>query len=305
MRCVLLSVVLLLGLGACTSTPEPTDTPAPAEETSPPAPAQETSPPEPVVALDTAAVAPLRSYLSDSLVLATAQYIQTFKQATTGDALAATYEQAKTLTIAINNTLDIPYETVYVWVDSLNQTVSLPGLAASCVAECTEAVLAVRYSDFARQAGQTPAGIDDTFFAFMQEIYWDDVAFLGGHPDAFPAWYEQTWDYGGSSLLGDSLHLSFLQQIEQIQQATPHFTGDLQQVRAAILDDILGTHGACTTYINPVAPIQAEIQAILQQVALTEAEQAQLIDRRAAFEDLAAHQIEVDCRAGSCVCGQG
>ncbi len=298
MRLLFILLVGFTGFG-CAETPDAADTPTPSAEA--------VSIPEvPAIPLDTAIVAGLQPDIGDSLAWATARYVQQFQQVRTSDELVAVYTDIRNLSSRINQIIAIPYEVVYRWSDSLRTHMPLPGLVASCVAECTEAVFSVRTTDFLAKAEQTEATYDEDFFQLMEDVYWGELTWFDGTQVDNPIWFEKTWDYGGSSVLGDSVHVDVLHRILGLKAEAPEaLQEDLRTMRTDVFNDIIGQDRVCTTYMNPLGPIQTEINAVLALDGLADGERNQLTTRLAEFDDLVANQIEVNCREGACTCGQG
>jgi len=81
----------------------------------------------------------------------------------------------------------------------------IKGLRLHHVAEGTNYDFFLNYGHFVPLAKMTPDTDDDAFLEFQK------VLFPYGHIHSyFYGWFEQTWDYGGESLLGSGKHLEIL-----------------------------------------------------------------------------------------------
>jgi hypothetical protein len=183
----------------------------------------------------------------------------------------------------------------------LDADLDLPGLSAGCVAECTEPALILDVGFFAEKAAATKDGADDAFFELVEAFYGAQVPAAGGRVAGWPAFVEQTWDYGGHSLLGSGVHLRLLELAEPLRRSSRPFAEAAEPMREAVMDDLLSSD--CLGL--PAAEGVAEISRILEAIPLSDDERQALTGRRRELADPAAHDIEVDCRQASCACNSG
>ena len=110
---------------------------------------------------------------------------------------------------------------------------------------------------------------------------------------AFPSWVQQTWDYGGHSLLGSNKHLELLQSIDTIYQKTSLFNPHLVGYKDALLSDILAEW---VTYWDTQQAIQKELKQIIASKfsCLTEEERLQIQQRLVAFDNPDLHSISLN-----------
>jgi len=183
----------------------------------------------------------------------------------------------------------------------LDAALGLPGLSAGCVAECTEPALVLDVGFFAEKAEATKDGADDAFFELVEAFYGAEVPAADGRVAGWPGFVEQTWDYGGHSVLGSGVHLRLLELVEPLRRSSRPFAEAVEPMREAVMDDLLSS--GCLGL--PAAEGVAEISRILEVVPLSDDERQALTERRQELADPAAHDVEVDCRQASCVCNSG
>jgi len=231
------------------------------------------------------------------------EYHQAFLAAKTAEDVQALYRRA----FALETTLLAPLhkdDAVWPLLESFLETdLGLPGLSASCVAECTVPALQLDVPAFQAKAAQTESQDDDAFFDLLEDFYGPAIPLADGRLAGWPSFFEPTWDYGGHSLLGDGTHLRLLQRIDKLRKSpTGLFTDEVEVLRKTVLTDLLSGSSCAGLSAQEVA---AELARILDAVELADEERRSLTGRRLAFADPAANGIEAGCRQMTCSCNSG
>ena len=113
----------------------------------------------------------------------------------------------------------------------------------------------------------------------------------------FAAWQIQTWDYGGSSLLGRGFHYSLLQEADRLIQQQHPLRGEILEVKQSIVEDILQPSN---TFWESKDKVLIEMDNILQAdfAILDKNDRIALQARREQFNDPEAHGIKMNERSG-------
>jgi hypothetical protein len=145
---------------------------------------------------------------------------------------------------------------------------------------------------FKRAAEMTPEKCDDDFIAIMISTYGPEKFF------SLPRWINQTWDYGGTSLLGEGIDLSILTQIQKALASSKEFEPELKEIRSTILSDILSAK--CYEYDS--SKILAEVNKIILNIKFSEEEKIKLNER---LEELKnpTKEFQMNCAKKECKCG--
>ncbi len=167
------------------------------------------------------------------------------------------------------------------------------GYQPQVVAEGTAYYLFCDYRQWAAPARRTSGPQDDMFLDLQFTAFPEDsIEYF------FPAWQIQTWDYGGSSLLGKGVHKSVLAKIEA--QSTPNglFEPLLAKMKSNLVNDITNAE---TSFWYPAAEALKELDAVIaaNYKVLAQADKVALSTRRKQLEDPQKNKIEVDQRGGN------
>jgi hypothetical protein len=138
---------------------------------------------------------------------------------------------------------------------------------ASCVAECTEFRFEYNIKQLQELATNTTGNADDSFFALALMAEGE----IGGREGAWYNFFARTWDYGGGSLLGDSLCYQFLNQSWKHLQTSNLFKPSVEMIRKACIRDM-----GHPIYMSESTAILKEINQILTADILAAAEIAQI-----------------------------
>lgn len=113
----------------------------------------------------------------------------------------------------------------------------------------------------------------------------------------FSAWQIQTWDYGGSSLLGRGFHFALLQEADRLVQGQHPLSGEVLEVKKSIVEDILQPSN---TFWESKDKVLIEMDNILQTEfsILDKNDRIALQARREQFNDPEANEIQMNQRSG-------
>lgn len=222
----------------------------------------------------------------------TAQWRQGFENIQNQGQLAESYLKGRTLRDSLVRRLPegdgaSPPPDLF-WIRPL-----LPAFEPQLVAEGTAYYLFSDYRVWLQKAAQTPEREDDAFFQFCTQVFPEDsIEYF------YPAWFMQTWDYGGSSLLGRGIHLRLLAEANRICTINTPFRSEILRIKAEIINDM--TQEGVEYWEQPEKIIQ-ELDAILAGnfEVLEDADRIALSTKRKHFEEPAAHGIKTGLGSGS------
>ena len=166
------------------------------------------------------------------------------------------------------------------------------GYQPQVVAEGTAYYLFCDYRQWAAPAKRTGGPQDDLFLDLQFTAFPEDsIEYF------FPAWQIQTWDYGGSSMLGKGVHKSVLDKINAQSAAGGLFEPLLMQMKTQVIDDITGAE---TSFWYTQEEALRELGAIIAAnfKVITPQDMVALATRRKQLEEPAKHNIEVNMRKG-------
>jgi len=188
--------------------------------------------------------------------------------------------------VEIDNPQQLPS---MIWLEN-----AMPGFQNSLVAEGTKFYLFAHYYRLLQIAQSTTGNADDEFMDLQISIYpLDSIEHF------FPAWFLQTWDYGGHSLLGKGLHFKILKKVNDLLEKKSPFNKSLENIKKEILDDILDTQ-KFVSYWYKKEKILSEIDQIIDAnfVSLSKKEWIAIKARRKMFEQHQANAIKINQRSG-------
>ena len=169
----------------------------------------------------------------------------------------------------------------------------LPAIEFSTAAEGTVLVMSMNYKEFKAKATTTPGSEDDALMELLiagyGEIEWK-------HSN-MGMWFEQTWDYGGSSGLGRGIHLKLLKMIDNMKGSAYEEYADV--VRTSLLADILSWN----SYWETQGDILKEMDAILENISLSDDERKQMEQRKGQFQDPERFDLDLNCKEEECSYG--
>ena len=175
-----------------------------------------------------------RSFFGTDLANKTAQYRQDYFSAQTAQHVSKVYQYGQKLREKIvkvleqKSSLQSPNELIMTWLENM-----MSGYHLSLVAEGTEYYLFANFNKMLAIAQKTRGNDDDAFFKLSRDLYAYE-----GREGFYYAWMEQTWDYGGDSLLGQGKHVLFLKRLTQFSNNQSLFKAAIQQYTRALVQDI-------------------------------------------------------------------
>ena len=186
------------------------------------------------------------------------------------------------------NILTVDYEKIadLYWLEQ-----AMPGYRVQLAAEGTIYYLFNDYSFFQKKALATRGKEDDGMAKLFFSVFAVDSV-----EHFFPAWFLQTWDYGGSSLLGQGVHFEILQKMEESGKSSI-FQKEIDDLRERLIQDIAGPG---VSYWESKKRILDELDKILDQgfQQFSRDDVIALKTRRKMFEDPKANKIILNHRIG-------
>lgn len=170
---------------------------------------------------------------------------------------------------------------------------AMPGFVSQLVAEGTAYYLFWDYKRLASKVKVSSNTADDDFVKLAMAIFPEDsVEFF------YPVWFLQTWDDGGSSLLGRGFHQETLRKLEATLQKSGFFAPEIMHWKSLLVNDITDSN---VTYWETKEKITAELDNIIHQdyAVLTNTDKIALQTRRKQFENIVANKIQLNQQAGN------
>ncbi|MEM6967109.1 MAG: hypothetical protein AAF573_20265, partial [Bacteroidota bacterium] len=235
-----------------------------------------------------------KSFFGENIYEMAKNYQRQWQAAQTSQDLSVLFSAAEKIQEAMNNVLSDKLEVEdpmtlpdMTWIER-----SVPGLHTSLVAEGTQFHLFKNYKKMHTKAKTTEGKEDDNFFELQFAVNEVDSI-----EHFYKSWFLQTWDYGGSSLLGQGKHLAILNRINEQLSASKIFAPYIMAIKSELLKDISEEY---VTYWESKEKILDELRNILQKdfVFLTKADRVMLKTRMKMFENPIANKIEVNQRGG-------
>ena len=255
-----------------------------------------------VAMLDSTQLAQFTPFFSTEQVAELMRFKLSFEDIATIEDLERVFDSATTLgsrVLVPPDTMDM-YESMEYYEVFQNADLGIPGVYASCVAECTEPTFNLHVEDFLEKASQTESEIDNQFFELIGSFY-DYVALFGGNLEGYPMFFTRTWDYGGHSRLGEGYHESLLPKIDEFISIDHGLSAYVWQMRATLIYDAVGMQ-AC--YGNDTQTVLSELRRLKTAKSIDEDELSEFNDRIAALE-IGSEAVETGCATGGCSCDSG
>ncbi|MEM9821333.1 MAG: SH3 domain-containing protein [Bacteroidota bacterium] len=236
----------------------------------------------------------LQSMFGRQLALAIFQYQEAYANAKNSTTMAKVYTQGRELRDTLvrlleNKILIDDYEQLpdLFWLEE-----AMPGYVTALVAEGTQYYLFHDYGQMLEKVKATEGGQDDEFAQFCVQVHpMDSIEHF------FPAWFMQTWDYGGHSLLGRGIHLDLLKKIEIQLTGNSPFAAELESIKERLLADIIEEY---VSYWETQDQITTELTAIVKAelTILDQAQRVALQTRLKMFAQAKANGIKVNQKSG-------
>lgn len=194
-------------------------------------------------------------FFGDKVGQAVVKYRLSYQQAQTDQQLARAYSDIRLHRPALVENLRKKAEINQPAMDMSWIEYLMPGFKVVQVAEGTVYYPTANFVSLANKAKTTQGQTDDEFFAFCQRLFP-----YNGLEGFFANWFEQTWDYGGESLLGQGKHLAALQEMDQLFRQSSFFAQTLKHYKNDLVHDITYSE---TKFRESKDKIKRELQQIL------------------------------------------
>lgn len=174
------------------------------------------------------------------------------------------------------------------------------GIKPSCVAECTEPYFGLVIKDLVPIAEKTDGDDDNKYFKLIVDFYTEEW-----EPTSMNAkWFEATWDYGGSSKLGDGIHLNFMLTTDKLIAEKNIF----EQWILGYREDCFSDMTRWKSFQYGKEKILKEIDKVFKQVKLDPSQIDQLKARKKELNefienDKTGYGLQLNCETGDCIYG--
>jgi len=211
-----------------------------------------------------------KHFFGESVQQALLKYQQYYQHAKTDASLADVYTTGLLLRDDMVKSLEQIATVQHPPMDMSWLEYLLPGFKVALVAEATQYYLFADFKAFAEKASKTMGKADDDYFAYAQDIYPYD-----GEEGFFYSWFEQTWDYGGDSLLGQGKHMQAVQSMDQLLKQSQLFAQAIKHDKNSLVRDITNSQ---TNFREPADKIKKELKQILDAnfTVLTDADKKEI-----------------------------
>ena len=169
-------------------------------------------------------------------------------------------------------------------------------LEISCVAECTEIDFLFDLQKMLEKAKQTTGSADDDFLELVIAIEGDYG--YAGYP-GFKSWFNQTWDYGGSSLIGDETLLDCINMYRKFKEKSNLFTAEMDLIYSDFVDALVYEK----TFHYTQETVLGEYEKILQIKKLFKPEDEQKIKEARKAIEIGGDTYQFDCENSDCSFG--
>ncbi len=223
-----------------------------------------------------------------------ANYQKAYREAMTSEAFALVYTQGRSLRDTLVQLLEqkIEVEDYDRLPDLFWLELAMPGFVTALVAEGTLYYLFIDFKKMQSKTKETSGLADDEFVELGFQTYgMDSIEYF------FPAWFTQTWDYGGHSLLGEGNHFSILKTMSTLIEKGSPFRSEIDLLKAPMFNDMIGKE---VSYWRSKDEIVKEMKQIIEGnlTVLTKEEILVLQSRLKQFKAPKANKIEVNLRSG-------
>ncbi len=170
---------------------------------------------------------------------------------------------------------------------------AFPGYILGSAAEGTILYLRRDWKQFAEKADKTRGKAHDDFVDLALMVHGADSIEYD-----YPAYFMQTWDYGGHSLLGEGKHLAILTAANEMLAKHPgYLEAEIEQIKADLVHDMTASPQG---YWYEKERILSEFDKILKAELgiLTKNDLTALKEMRKKLEEPEKNEIPVGLRAG-------
>lgn len=220
-------------------------------------------------------------------------YRQNYNNAATAEAFAKVYDEGIVLREYF---VDLIGEKIEVNHDQLPDLFwlkqAMPGYIPQLAAEGTIYYLFNDYKQFQQKALSTSGKEDDEMAELFFQVHKGDSI-----EHFYPAWFMQTWDYGGHSLLGKGIHSELLDELDRLNTKSDFFPKPINKLKNQLVYDITEQQSA---YWESKEKVRAELDKIIsRQYKLFTKEDLVLLEaRQKMMENPEENKIEFGAREG-------
>ncbi len=174
------------------------------------------------------------SFFGEKLSAQIQHYQKAYQAASSEKDFSLAYQEGQQLRDEAVNILEKkaevkhPNEMDMTWLERI-----MPGYSLSYAAEGTQYYLFADFNNMLKKAIQTTGSNDEQFLRLSMLLYP-----YNGKEGFFYYWFEQTWDYGGESLLGQGKHLEALNKLSNFAKSSSLFTDQIKKYKTALIQDI-------------------------------------------------------------------
>ncbi|UKN00089.1 hypothetical protein K6119_10105 [Paracrocinitomix mangrovi] len=254
-------------------------------------------------------------YFGEKLIAKIDNYMSTYESLQTAKEFEKCYDQGKDL---FKDLFDAYYnpqteymkklkkdnENEYGFYDPVNildneffdMTGKMGPIVFTCVAECTEIDFTYDQEKLLEKAKLTEGNDDELFLEYATEIYgpnWTSGSF------EWPVWYVQTWDYGGSSKIGDGTLKKYIKKHQELESKLNLFSVKMKYIKDHMLEEL--SHVG--SYMKSKEMVLKEYDEILEMDFFNEEEKTKIRDARAKLEGETEDYIQFNCESGDCSYG--
>ncbi len=243
----------------------------------------------------------LKKYLSETEVILLQNWATRAQELKTDDDFMDWYSSGQKMIDQLNSAMyknTEKYDAYDVVVDVDDYQHEMNGFYLSCVAECTELDFTFDNRVLDSLAQMTEGTQDDEFMALcdMSEGDFGNLTEYG-----FKKWFTQTWDYGGSTNIGDSSAYNFL--IAHDHYVDQYGKSDLTELLGKVRRNALEMGYDFQSHMFSPSKISAELRMIIEDVRLSKGEQERIEDRIEQLKDPKANNLDVNCDTEDCPYG--
>jgi len=251
----------------------------------------------------------LSDYFSEKVIQEIDQFLMHYNAALTDTDFEKAYLEGKALLGVMYDDLANP-QTSYLrelavkqeyWspVEILDELQEFNGqlgpIEISCVAECSELDFVFDLQAMLEKSKQTTGSGDEDFLTLLISID-GDYGYAGYN--GFKSWFNQTWDYGGSSLVGDGTLLACVKNYMEYKKKYVLFQSELQLIHEDFVDAL--QNGSSYNYAQQ--KILKEYDQVLNLKIFTPEEEKGIREHYKAIQK-GGEPFQFECETADCTYG--
>jgi hypothetical protein len=236
----------------------------------------------------------LTGFFGQDIAGAFQKYRQNYNNTNTAAQFASVYEEGLALRERLVDRLEEKIEVNYEQLPDLFWLKeAMPGYVPQLVAEGTMYHMFNDYKQFQQKAKHTNGSEDDEMAQLFFLVYQLDSV-----EHFFPAWFMQTWDYGGNSLLGKGIHTKVLDKMDNLIKQNSPFDKTITDLKNELLLDI--TNPEASGFWENQEAVTRELKSIIKKnyFVFTKEDNVALEARLKMIINAKANKIEFNARAG-------